>query len=562
MLSQLLYPNLSFLPRFLVDLFTGFLIVYALRLALIAFNRSRLLRNATTGPIVYLSNLPGPKSPSWLWGSEWEMYNTSPGQKYMEWYHTFGRIFKFKGALGSSFVTLADPSAIHHILSPQHCYEFPKPEGERQFFYTLLGKGMIWAEGLTHSRQRKILGPAFSSGALASLSTIFFDSSYKVVRAWNTLFEQSSSDSLTIDVQRWANHISLDTIGLAGFSYDFGTLDPNRPQHPLARTLDGFTDSSGTHSFSAFLVHSLIWAFPAILRIPSNRQKALSKSRNMLAEITNKVWAERKALSNPQGSGKSILELLLKAEKPGSASNLTKEQIAAEMMTLIFAGYETTATIIAWALYELATHPEIQEELRRQVTDISLSDPSFEDLHNGLPLLSAVVNETLRFHPTFMQIHREASKDSLLPLTPLPQEFTQTGITPTTGTHLFVPKGTILILPINIMQSSEDVWGPDAHIWNPYRWMDIGATGKEANESKQTQWRKDLLIFSTGARGCIGHNFAKLEIKTVLATLLRNFAFAPADNNEIEPLLSFVVRPKVKGEHRSSLPLKITRLNY
>lgn len=125
---------------------------------------------------------------------------------------------------------------------------------------------------------------------------------------------------------------SLDTIGLAGFAYDFGTLDITRPQHPLARTLDGFTDSSGTHSFSAFLVHSLVWAFPSILRIPSSRQKALSKSKHMLAEITNQVWNERKSYGqDSQGSGKSILELLLKAEKSGAASSLSKEQIAAEV---------------------------------------------------------------------------------------------------------------------------------------------------------------------------------------------------------------------------------------
>lgn len=163
-------------------------------------------------------------------------------------------------------------------------------------------------------------------------------------------------------------------------------------------------------------------------------------------------------------------------------------------MTLIFGGYETTATIMAWALHELALHPEIQEELRREVT-ASSSDPSFEDLYHGLPLLSAVVNETLRFHPTFMQVHREASKDSLLPLTPLPQEFAQKGIIPSNKTHLFVPKGTILVLPINIMQSSEDVWGSDAHIWNPYRWMD--GANKEADQSKHA-WRKELMIFSTG----------------------------------------------------------------
>lgn len=64
------------------------------------------------------------------------------------------------------------------------------------------------------------------------------------------------------------------------------------------------------------------------------------------------------------------------------------------------------------------------------------------------------------------------------------------------------------------------------------------------------------------SRGCIGRTFAMLEIKAVLATLLRQFVFAPAEGQEIEPLLSFVVRPKVKGEHKSSLPLKVSKVAF
>ncbi|KIJ51269.1 hypothetical protein M422DRAFT_158615 [Sphaerobolus stellatus SS14] len=511
----------------------------------------------TSAPVLHLRDVPGPKAPSWLWGSEWEMYNSAPGQKYLEWYKSFGRIVKFKGVLGSAFLSLADPQAIRHVLGPQHCYDFPKPDGERQFFLTLLGKGMIWAEGEAHQRQRRILAPAFSLAALRDLSPIFFDSAYKTAQAWSGIIDGVSGNSAVIDVQYWANNISLDTIGLAGFGYDFETLDPNKARHPLARTLDGLTDSSGTHSFSAFLVHAFLWAFPAILRIPSDRQKALSRSRQMLAKITDQVWTERKKAGlDGQDMGKSILELLLKAETSGSNS-LEKDQIAAEMMTLIFGGYETTATIIAWALHELAMHPEEQDALR---AEISAADPTFEDLHNGrFPLLDAIINETLRLHPVALQIHREASQDSLIPLTPLLNMAPHRGVCPEPQTHLFVPKGTILVLPVNIMQSTEDIWGSDAHVWKPSRWTEI--VSKEASE-KRSDWRREIMAFSLGARGCIGRQFATMEIKIVLATLVKQFIFSPAEGKEIEPLLSFVVRPKVKGEHKSSLPLRVTRVTY
>lgn len=166
-------------------------------------------------------------------------------------------------------------------------------------------------------------------------------------------------------------------------------------------------------------------------------------------------------------------------------------------MSLIFAAYESTATVLAWTLHELALNPAHQEALRNEVS-ASPSDPSFDDLHTGLPFLDAVLNETLRIHPPVLQVHREAMQDSLVPLTPLPKSSScrpAQGLSPTPSTHLFIPRGTILLLPVNVMQRAEDVWGADAQVWNPCRWADIQAN--EAMEKKQ-DWRREILGFSTG----------------------------------------------------------------
>jgi cytochrome P450 len=165
-------------------------------------------------------------------------------------------------------------------------------------------------------------------------------------------------------------------------------------------------------------------------------------------------------------------------------------------MTLIFAGYETTATVIAWALHELALNPAYQDALREEVS-ASGSEPTFDELHSGLPFLDAVVNETLRIHPVVTQVHREASQDSLVPLTPPPKPSYQQsrGLSPDQSAHIFIPRGTIILFPVNVMQTAEDVWGPDAHTWNPHRWADIAR--KEAGEKRQ-DWRREILVFSTG----------------------------------------------------------------
>jgi hypothetical protein len=81
------------------------------------------------------------------------------------------------------------------------------------------------------------------------------------------------------------------------------------------------------------MVRAFIWAFPAILRIPSKRQQALASSRQMLGKITDQVWAERKQAGqdSQDTGGKSIMELLLRAERPGVANTLTQQEIAAEV---------------------------------------------------------------------------------------------------------------------------------------------------------------------------------------------------------------------------------------
>jgi hypothetical protein len=118
MLSHL-HPTLHQLPpsfRGALDLLTGFVLVYLLRCLSTVYSRWRLIRShseklSVPAPVLKLRDVPGPHPPSWLWGSEWEMYNSPPGQKYLEWYNQFGRIVKFNGVLGVS--SLLNPISHH-----------------------------------------------------------------------------------------------------------------------------------------------------------------------------------------------------------------------------------------------------------------------------------------------------------------------------------------------------------------------------------------------------------------------------------------------------------------
>ncbi|KAG5339902.1 hypothetical protein C0989_003049 [Termitomyces sp. Mn162] len=132
--------------------------------------------------------------------------------------------------------------------------------------------------------------------------------------------------------------------------------------------------------------------------------------------------------------------------------------------------------IIAWTLYELSRDQTLQSKLREEVR--GATDATFDELNSKYPLLDAVLKETLRLHPPILENHHEASETIIVPLSdPLPG---------TTEMHLVIPKGTTIVIPLNVIQTDEDVWGPDAELFLPQRWIERKKTGRE------------LLAFSEG----------------------------------------------------------------
>jgi len=216
---------------------------------------------------------------------------------------------------------------------------------------------------------------------------------------------------------------------------------------------------------------------------------------------------------------------------------LDDEQVAAQMRTIISAGYEPVSATIAWLFYELAMDPKRQEAIRNEVS--IAGDPSYDALNNDFPLLHAFFMETLRMHPPVLENHHQASETTIVPLSePLPG---------TTDLRLIIPKGTVLFIPVNVIQKDKSTWGPDADVFRPERWLE-----------RNTRNNRDLFAFSLGPRGCLGRNFAAAEIKALTVILLRQFSFMC--QCDIESFQTFVIRPRVVGEGPSSLPLIVRRI--
>jgi cytochrome P450 len=152
-------------------------------------------------------------------------------------------------------------------------------------------------------------------------------------------------------------------------------------------------------------------------------------------------------------------------------------------------GHETTAGVINMTLYQLARHPSIQSRLRNEIR-ANGRDLTYEDV-NRLEYLDAVVKEGLRLHPASPQTERVALKDDFIPLA--------------NGQTVHVKKGQVFVISFQLMNTDESVWGVDAAVFNPDRWLsDPKGKGGAKLPNTWTGWN-GLATFCDGPRNCIGY---------------------------------------------------------
>ncbi|KAJ6553276.1 cytochrome P450 [Mycena capillaripes] len=470
---------------------------------------------------------------------------------YAEWVAQYGPVYEIPATLGRKKLVITDPTALLHVYNAERTV-YTKTESSRTFMARVFGRGILWAEGEVHKRQRRALSPAFSNAAIRKLTAVFYDSVYKVGAYWDETFE-STSDDVIIDVESWMNRIALDSIGIAGFSHDFRSLAGE--ESPVTRAFAALQRIERT--FLSELMFGLSFVFPIFLRVPTQLMRLFWDMRHSLDGIAENLLEntrrEREGMLLEGPAEKSLMGVLLKAEQEDADLQLhmTKEEVAAQLVVLLLAGYETTSATLTWALMELAWHPETQDKLRKELDQFG-ADPTWDQLVHELPFLNATVLEVLRLHPAVPETERVAAHDDIIPLgTPI--------ITPSgeTITSLNVAAGTGVILPIRCVNRSDEFWGADAKVFKPERWFeDI------TDRAKELQGYHHLLTFHDGPRICLGRAFALAEIKAVISVLIRQYAFEFPDGREtkIEEQELLVSRPKVVGHDGTKVPLRVRRV--
>ncbi|KAF8802410.1 cytochrome P450 [Phlegmacium glaucopus] len=460
-------------------------------------------------------DIPGPLSPSFLYGNFKELSESSNNALQEDWLNQYGTTIQYKEMLGRTRILTTDLKAINHILF--NSYDYPKPDTVSYTFRQIFGNGVLSVEGDVHKHQRKILNPAFGPQQMRELTEVFVEKALELRDIWSAEIAKHDGAG-PIECLSWMSRTTLDIIGLAGFNYNFNALTSDPEKNALMKSFSTIFKAGAKPS----VIPILKAMYPPLRFLPAPNDAATKKASAVMRHIGSDLLKQSRASHEDdkgiKSSGsKDIISLLVQAnamQDLPDAQRMSDEDVLAQIPTFLIAGHETTSVAMAWALYSLTQNKQAQTKLRQEVSDVSTDNPTTDDL-NGLPYLDAVVRETLRLHPPVPSILRASQKDDCIPLS---KPFTdRKGIV---RSEIRVRKGQTIVAPIDLVNRDKSIWGEDSTEFKPERWANI----PDVATSVPGVW-SNILTFIGGPRACIGYRFSLLEIKSLLFTLVRAFEF-------------------------------------
>ena len=383
-------------------------------------------------------------------------------------YHEHGPIFSMRIFHGR-VVMMLGPEA-NHYMTVSHASNFNWREGSMGDLIPLLGDGLLTIDGDYHRRARRIMLPAFHRERIAASHDTMVEETLKALDGWR-------NDDI-LDVYHWARRLTLRVAMRALFG-----LDPDEQ----GRGTQAAIDFERALSFYGTDFAVRVMRGP---RTPWNRMQAARKALDRI------IYAEiERRREHPDPERTDVLSMLLEATDAEDGSQLRNREVRDQVMTLLFAGHDTSTSTISFLLYELARHPAaLAKVLEEQDRVLGGRIPTTAELMSGelLPELEMVLDETLRLYPAAWVGPRKSVESF---------EF---------GGHE-VPGGAYVNYSSWASHRLPDVW-PEPEAFVPERF---------APEAKAKLPKGAYIPFGGGSRTCIGMRFGQLEIKTIVTLLLQ-----------------------------------------
>nr|XP_015835227.1 PREDICTED: uncharacterized protein LOC660088 [Tribolium castaneum] len=461
----------------------------------------------------FYDKIPGPP-PIPFFGNILEFTSTTVVldimMKYMKIY---GGVVKFHGGPIDKTLLVSDYNFLENVLSST---KILNKTDDYKFLHSWLGTGLLTSAGPKWKKHRRILTPAFHFKILEQFIDVFESAGNKLVKKLEKVVGKDS-----VDIYPFVTLCTLDIICETAMGIKINAQDNGESEY--VRSVKQMCKIIIERSFSLLQMINLTYPLTKNFYIEKNALKILHQQTNsVINQRRQELKNQSKNIEQENDLGtktrKAFLDLILEATVDGRP--LTDTEIREEVDTFMFEGHDTTASAISFALFCLATHPEVQaralEEQKALFGDTKNPTPTYTDLQN-MKYLEQVIKEALRLYPS-VPFHGRKTNEAV--------EFNN-------GT--VVPKDvTITVFTYGIHRNPEYFKDPEK--FDPSRFDTIDG-----------KLPYSFIPFSAGPRNCIGQKFAMLELKSTLSKVVRKFELRPATPEHKLQLTAETVLKSVNG---------------
>ncbi|EFJ06390.1 hypothetical protein SELMODRAFT_448822 [Selaginella moellendorffii] len=421
---------------------------------------------------------------------DYHQWSKEYGKRYCYWWATEPRIM------------VTEPELIREVLAKK-VTQFEKSDIMVSELVSIVGRGLVAVTGDEWSYHRRVVAPAFYLEKLKKMVPRIGLCALEMLDRW----EEALREQPEIEMSSEFSKLTADIISHTAFGSSY------LKGQKAFETLRAIQEELSKVNRYNYIPGKRFLPFPANFRL----RKLYSDLDSLLLGLIK----ERRAQS---GQSHDLLGLML-AECGNSSFD--DRAVMEECKTFYFAGHETTAILLTWSIMLLALHPEWQERARAEAQEVCEGATPEADSISKLKLINMILHETLRLYPPVGVMMRSCFEDTILG-------------------DILVPKGAAVSFPILAIHHDKELWGEDAHEFNPERFKD-GVT-------KASKHPNAFMPFSLGPRVCVGQSFVLMEAKIALATILQHFRFRLSPSYRHCPVFKLTLRP------RHSLPLVMEKI--
>jgi cytochrome P450 len=409
-------------------------------------------------------------------------------------YREYGAIVSYPWPI--STVIIYDTKLIKQVLIDKNQIYIKGTQTEKMV--PVLGSGLVTNNDRpTWMRNRVIVSKEMNTKAIRGFSIIILDQTQKMIDSY---VEQLKNDKVQMDLSQAMRNLTFAIAGKTLLGTNLTSEDAKEVDAAVLFT----SKMAHEHMFSLL---------PIPYGVPTPKNLKFHYHCRNLNRIVYRLIKEEKKSKDLNDESQSIIGRLIHAINPETGLPLNDKTLRDEVLTLLIAGYETTANTLIWILALIAKDFEIQKQIQDELDRSDLEIESLE-FSKTFPTLYCSILEGIRLYTTIPMSSRKTTNQDYF-------------------NDYLIPKNTSVVIPVWVIHRHHDFW-PDSKKFDPRRFINVDINMMD-----------NYLPFSKGGRRCVGEAFAIVEVAIIIKTILKSFNIKLLNETFPNPVSNVSLKPDV-----------------